>query len=709
MGTSEESIGNGSIVKYLEESLFAIPSYQRSYSWKTPKTDQVSGVKFRYQVKEFWDDIVNEYINNQNANNENSGKRKQKKYYIGTIVLSDSSSASADMSINGREELRENVVDGQQRLVTLYLLYIALTDWCYSQGEDCKVLHQDSLKKLYDIPSRRPEIAMKQAVKRLTLPGKDGEHLDNLLGDVFSGSSIDIDKLDRNSNINQAFIFFRDSIQKLSERSDLVDKGNLCHPIDIIGDFNDYMKNCLYAGIVKTENDIRAHVVFETLNDRGIPLGAEDLIKNYLFSRAGNKYTDVTDCWKEISKNLASVENRSESAIFELSMFDKFIQSYMNSHSNPDNSVDNKKNKSWVSDALIFPYFKIWYTEKENSITKLSVNTENLVHDTMKELRHASEIYTSLHSEVYWNNFIFKRNEPVSEYVPLIDLLSHVSGMDSKEWYEPLYPLFFSALLYIEKKLDEAGGDAKKYNSAIKELSTFIHYMESCIFRVCILLHRSKKWPTQYESNARFIRSDKFANVAQKIRNGEYQNLSDIFNERIFNICFSEEADTRFYNKLSVMCIENTGSTLGEQPFLQFVKYMLRKIEDRDQEDNKSEVKVASYGRKASLEHVFPYEYSKKKKEFDKWGEFYDVKTKKYKAEYVFRIGNYTLLHSDPNSEASNKPWMEKREYYKDSMIGHTVKISEYDAWDPDTIDEVQKILAKKAVRVWDNPRNRKL
>lgn len=53
MGTAEESIGNGSIVDYLGGHLFAIPSYQRSYSWKTPKNETVSGVKFRYQVKEF--------------------------------------------------------------------------------------------------------------------------------------------------------------------------------------------------------------------------------------------------------------------------------------------------------------------------------------------------------------------------------------------------------------------------------------------------------------------------------------------------------------------------------------------------------------------------------------------------------------------------------------------------------------------------------
>lgn len=708
MGTAEESIGNGSIVDYLGGHLFAIPSYQRSYSWKTPKNETVSGVKFRYQVKEFWDDIFNEYINNQNAKKERikNQEEKNKKYYIGTIVLSGSN--SLDMGNNGREELRENVVDGQQRLVTLYLLYIALTDWCSSQGEDCKMLHQDSLKKLFWLPSGRLEYSMKRAVKRLTLQGKDGEHLDKLLDLVHQGSAIDINELDENSNINQAFIFFRKSIQELSERSDLLDDSDIYHPIDIIGDFNDYMTDLLYAGIVKTEDDIRAHVVFEALNDRGIPLGAEDLIKNYLFSRAGNKYSDVTKDWQAISKNISSIESKSESYIFDLSMFDKFIQSYMNSYSNPDRYADNKKNKAWASDALIFPYFKIWFAERGKGVTEFSGINENLVYNTMKELVHASEMYTSLHSEWYWNNFIFKKNEPVAEYVPLINLLNHVSGMDSKDWYAPLYPLFFSALLHIEEKLLKAGKDAKKYDSAIKELTTFIHYMESCIFRVCILLYKSKKWPTQYESNARFIRSDKFANVAQKIRNGQYQNLSDIFNERIFDICFSEKADGRFYNKLSVMCIENTGSTLGEQPFLQFVKYMLRKIEDRDQEDNKSEVKVASYGRKASLEHVFPYEYSKKK-EFDKWGEFYDVKTKKYKAEYVFRIGNYTLLHSDPNGKASNKPWMEKREYYKDSMIGHTVKISEYDAWDPDTIDEVQKILAEKAVRVWDNPRNRKL
>lgn len=706
MGTSEESIGNGSIIEYLCKSLFAIPSYQRSYSWKTPKNEMVSGVKFRYQVKEFWDDIINEYINNKNANNEvaENQEAENKIYYIGTIVLSGSQ--SQDMGNNGREEHRENVVDGQQRLVTLYLLYIALTDWCRSQGEDCNDLYRDSYKKLFKVPSGRPDASKKRAVKRLTLQGQDGEHLDKLLNLVHAGSSIDVDKLDKNSNIDQAFIFFRKSIEELSKRSDLLDDSDLNHPIDIIGDFNDYMTGLLYAGIVKTKDDIRAHVVFETLNDRGIPLGAEDLIKNYLFSRAGNKYSDVTTAWQTISSNLASVESESENYIFDLSNFDKFIQSYMNSHSNPDKYADNKKNKAWASDALIFPYFKIWFAEKRKGDTEFPGIDENLVYDTMKELAHASEMYTSLHSEEYWNNFIFKRNEPVAEYVPLINLLRHVSGMDSKDWYAPLYPLFFSVLTYVEEKLHNAGKNEKKYKSVIQELSEFIHYMESCIFRVCILLYRSKNWPTKFESNARFIRSDKFANVAQKIRNGQYQNLSDIFDERIFNICFSEEADSRFYDKLSVMCIEDTGRDTGDQPFLQFVKYMLRKIEDGDQGENKSELKVAQYGQNATLEHVFPYAYSKKK-EFDEWEEFYDKNSKKYKAEYVFRIGNYTILHHKLNSEASNKPWAEKKKYLADSKISHTVRISEYDTWDPTAIAEVQKILAQKAIRVWDNPRKR--
>lgn len=132
--TSNDSIRDENIVHYLENNLFAIPDYQRGYSWRTPEAGKSDSLQVRYQVKEFWEDIINGY-----RNDRESGKN----YYIGTIVLS----SSKDPYNNHNNAGRLNVVDGQQRLVTLYLLYAALADWYYSQGKPAEKLAEYANKR----------------------------------------------------------------------------------------------------------------------------------------------------------------------------------------------------------------------------------------------------------------------------------------------------------------------------------------------------------------------------------------------------------------------------------------------------------------------------------------------------------------------------------------------------------------------------------
>lgn len=96
----------------------------------------------------------------------------QKHYYIGTIVLSDHEDKS--ISQNGQEEERLNVVDGQQRLVTLYLLYMAICDWYRSK--EANHLLQEALSNIFYTKKGRNIIR----VPRLILPGEDGDNLDYL-------------------------------------------------------------------------------------------------------------------------------------------------------------------------------------------------------------------------------------------------------------------------------------------------------------------------------------------------------------------------------------------------------------------------------------------------------------------------------------------------------------------------------------------------
>jgi len=76
----------------LSDRQLAIPDYQRSYSWAQD------------EVAELWDDI---------AKAMHTGS---KEYFLGSVVTTTTSSR------------RQQVIDGQQRLATVTLLYAAMRD-----------------------------------------------------------------------------------------------------------------------------------------------------------------------------------------------------------------------------------------------------------------------------------------------------------------------------------------------------------------------------------------------------------------------------------------------------------------------------------------------------------------------------------------------------------------------------------------------------
>lgn len=83
-----------SIKMILKNDRFVIPSYQRPYSWTED------------QCRELWEDLVNFF----------QSDKKDEGYFLGNIIFAKS---------NDVEELE--VIDGQQRLITLSLLLKALS------------------------------------------------------------------------------------------------------------------------------------------------------------------------------------------------------------------------------------------------------------------------------------------------------------------------------------------------------------------------------------------------------------------------------------------------------------------------------------------------------------------------------------------------------------------------------------------------------
>src|SRR4051794_34803296 len=88
IGTSVEGIGH-----LLSDRLLAIPDYQREYSWDED------------EVQELWSDLSGAI---------NSGVSE---YFLGSVVTTKSENSP-----------RQKVIDGQQRLATVSLMYAVMRD-----------------------------------------------------------------------------------------------------------------------------------------------------------------------------------------------------------------------------------------------------------------------------------------------------------------------------------------------------------------------------------------------------------------------------------------------------------------------------------------------------------------------------------------------------------------------------------------------------
>ncbi len=102
------------------------------------------------------------------------------------------------------------------------------------------------------------------------------------------------------------------------------------------------------------------------------------------------------------------------------------------------------------------------------------------------------------------------------------------------------------------------------------------------------------------------------------------------------------------------------------------------------------EMKIIDDNAIVNIEHILPVDYSLWK---DVTIDFHD--------EYLWRLGNLSLLNSEFNKKCSNYPFEQKKEIYKQSSIEITKKILNYNNWTEKEINERQKYFTNFAVSIW--------
>lgn len=229
--------------------VFVIPSYQRPYSWEYDQCSQL------------FTDIVEAF----ESNNE---------FFVGSILMAKSPV----------EKSRPRIVDGQQRLITMWLMFKVLY-LIYPELND--------LKAVTAVPAREGNT---------TFPKIDS-------GVFETSDPDDIKEIHAMSQIQLDVLFNKLTDKKGNVREDLSKsriKSNLCYIYSwVLSKRQEYgdqkMKEFIFfvlenvamlpielTGIDMEDASDRALVIFETLNNRGMDLEDADIFKERLYRKAVN-------------------------------------------------------------------------------------------------------------------------------------------------------------------------------------------------------------------------------------------------------------------------------------------------------------------------------------------------------------------------------------------------------------------------------------
>lgn len=219
--------------------VYAIPRYQREYTWG----------------KSQWENLFDDVLEN------NPG------YFLGSIICINQSTDA--LSVQKLE-----LVDGQQRLTTLSLLFASVYHALKSHETD---LDDEQRVELINL---KRKLVLKKGDDQIRLipqiQNNNNPDYRAVLAEIGVISECDVPAYAGNRKIFRAYRYFQDRIDEMANgRSNR------------LGTIMEFLDKVSHACLVKIEvaSHADAYTLFESLNNRGMPLTAIDLIKNKLLAR----------------------------------------------------------------------------------------------------------------------------------------------------------------------------------------------------------------------------------------------------------------------------------------------------------------------------------------------------------------------------------------------------------------------------------------
>lgn len=350
---------------------YHIPKYQREYIWS------------KWNWEALFDDIE-----------ESNGG-----HFLGSIICINTQQDS-------HKAAELELVDGQQRMTTISLFYLAI----YKYLNDNLNEQSDEDAKL-ELLSLRKRIILKESNTIRLTPSYTNSNLEDYKW-IFSVEIKEIKSSKKpkylgNRQMSKAFNYFVTRLNDVDENK---------NPIYNYESVKELLKKLNSATLVKI--DVASHAdaftLFETLNNRGVPLSAIDLIKNKLLGHLEKTKPETNidenfERWNQIIKNLTD----------EYIVQERFLRQFYNAFKS-DEVIEVEKIPKALRSNLIRIYEKL-------------IN------------RDVDEIFNRLEesSEVYSKNIQYEIEEHSKELIQALRNLENVNGADG-----------YMLLLFVAKKFE---------------------------------------------------------------------------------------------------------------------------------------------------------------------------------------------------------------------------------------------------------------
>lgn len=239
---------------------YTIPKYQREYTWGSRE----------------WEMLFNDVVTNENG------------YFLGSIIcVNISESSLGDTTLE--------VIDGQQRLTSLSILLATL----------CKKIdeHKDGLDdyRRNDFFNLKKELVLRKDGKfaaRLTpqIQNCNRDDFLSLLCDVELLQNFERKPYALRRKIYRAHSYFDKAISQYLEERRTENASEYNESEELFGLV--YKINSAIIVSIEVETHKDAYMLFESLNNRGVPLSAIDLLKNLLISTS-DKDGQSDNCYEQ--------------------------------------------------------------------------------------------------------------------------------------------------------------------------------------------------------------------------------------------------------------------------------------------------------------------------------------------------------------------------------------------------------------------------